>query len=201
MPYAPKQDKVVPYAPYLKPKLPYGPTLVKLMQFMPKSRRVSIPVLSIPDRTHVQEILDRGTVTLEFIALKDGADVSFEVDHQVDLAAAQMKLTKPIDFERVLHDQPPVAVFEKNVTAMKILQDVAEILQIYSSATVTIEGHTATPSHKMDSWAQQLADNRAARVQEALEYLKIDPGRMSSRGFPGDLGDGCPNVIVQITGF
>merc|ERR1719246_316486 len=65
-------------------------------------------------------------------------------------------LKEQIDFKGVHHGDKAVPKSKEEKKAMAILGDVADILNIYDTATLIVEGHTATPPEKMDQWAHDL---------------------------------------------
>jgi len=76
---------------------------------------------------------------------------------------------------------------------------VAEVLKIYDTAEVLIEGHTATPADKMDDWAFQLAGNRAELVKTYLVDHGIKKGRITCVPLPGHLGNNKSDIVILIT--
>jgi len=158
-----------------------------------------VPKLSDDNKAKLKEILARNRVLLLFHDIYGN-----EVRHDDDLSevgSAQLKLKDAIDFKPVHHGKTPTAIYKDEDKTTGVLGDIADVLSIYSSATVTIEGHTATPPEKMDSWAHELARNRADKVKETVCSHGTDPKRLSTKGCPGNLGDNHPDVKLKITGF
>jgi len=158
------------------------------------------PVLTKSDKDKLKEILVRGNVILVFTDL-NGKEVPYDAEDMPDLSEAALRLKKPIDFQRVHHGKTPAAIYDDVSAAMHVIGDVHEVLNIYSTATVVVEGHTATPEKKMDSWSQDLADNRAKKVVDTLKGLGTQSKRLTAKGRPGKSGDGHADVVIQITGF
>jgi len=158
-----------------------------------------VPKLSDEHKKKLDEILARNRVVIKFTAV-DGSDVSHH-DTDSEIAHAAIKLKDPIDFKPQHHGKSNAAVYKDEDKTVGVLGDVSDILQIYSSAAVTIEGHTATPPERMDNWSQKLADNRADKVKDSISQHGIDPKRLTSKGLPGSLGDNHPDVKLKITGF
>jgi len=114
---------------------------------------------------------------------------------------ASIKLKEAIDFKPVHYGKKQVALYKDEDKTDGVLGDVADILAVYSSATVVVEGHTATPPEKIDSWAHELAKIRADKVKASVVTHGIDSKRLSAKGLPGNLGDGHPDVKLKIAGF
>jgi len=68
----------------------------------------------------------------------------------VDLVHHQLHLNSEMGFKAVLRSETPYTEFEDEQVSMEILKDVAEVMNIFSKATVLVEGHTATQQDKMD---------------------------------------------------
>jgi len=119
----------------------------------------------------------------------------------VDLVHHQLHLNSEIGFKAVLRSETPYTEFEDERTAMEVLKDVAEVMNIYEMATVLVEGHTATPPDKMDDWAFDLASSRADFIKSRLESLCIDPHRVTTVGLPGYRGCGNPAIKFKILSY
>jgi len=158
-----------------------------------------VPKLSDDHKKKLKEILDRNRVLLVFHDV-NGKEVRHD-DDLSEVGSAQLKLKELIDFKPVHHGKTPTAIYKDDEKTTAVLGDIADVLQIYSSATVMIEGHTATPPEKMDNWAHELAKNRADKVKDTVCGHGIDPKRLSTKGCPGNLGDNHPDVKLKITGF
>jgi flagellar motor protein MotB len=179
---------------------PPAPATRELAPPPPKEEAIKVvPKLSDDHKKKLKEILARDRVILRFTNA-DGYEVAHD-DTVAEITDAQIKLKEAIDFKPVHHGKKPVASYKDEDKTIGVLGDVADILQIYSSATVVIEGHTATPPEKMDSWAHELAINRAEKVKASVVQHGIDVKRLSSKGLPGNLGDNTPDVKLKITGF
>jgi len=185
-----------------KPQAKPSPEEEKLLQEpIPEEKtEKKAPVLSKSEKDKLAQILARGNVILVFTDL-DGKEVPYDAEDMPDLSEAVLKLKKPIDFQRIHHGTSPVAIYDNVSAANLVIGDVHKVLQIYSTATVVVEGHTATPEKKMDSWSQDLADNRAKRVVDSLKSLGTHSKRLTAEGRPGKSGDGHADVVIQITGF
>jgi len=165
----------------------------------PKESIKIVPSLNDENKRKLKEILARDRVILRFMAA-DGSEVAHD-DDSAEITDASIKLKEAIDFKPVHHGKKPVAQYKDEDKTVGVLGDVADILAIYSSATVVVEGHTATPPDKMDSWAHELAKNRADKVKSSVVTHGVDSKRLSSKGLPGNLGDGSPDVKLKIVGF
>jgi len=159
----------------------------------------TLPTLSSAKKAIIGDVLARDRVEL-ILTSTDGSVVQYS-DDSAQVSDAQMKLKETIEFKTVLHGKPPEATFKNEGSVTSLLGDVVEILNVYSTATVLIEGHTATPKEKMDSWAHELASNRAERVKKALMSMGIASRRLSAVGLPGHLGINSPDVIMKIVSF
>jgi len=119
----------------------------------------------------------------------------------VDLVHHQLHLNSEMGFKAVLRSETPYTEFEDEQVSMEILKDVAEVMNIFSKATVLVEGHTATPQDKMDDWAFERANNRSSFIKSRLESLGIDPHRVTTVGLPGYLGCGKPAIKFKILSY
>jgi len=115
--------------------------------------------------------------------------------------SAQVRLRDPIEFAPVRHGDAPVASFLREGSAMDTLGDVAELLSIYDTAAVLIEGHTATPPEDMDRWAYDLALGRAEFVKAAIASFGVALGRLKTAALPGKFGSNGHGVVLVITSF
>jgi len=117
---------------------------------------------------------------------------------KVEIASA-LYLKQFVEFHLVKRGEDPNAVFTEPDKQKKALGDVAEVLKIYDTAEVLIEGHTATPADKMDDWAFQLAGNRAELVKTYLVDHGIKKGRITCVPLPGHLGNNKSDIVILIT--
>jgi len=154
-----------------------------------------VPKLSEESHTKLKDILAGGRVAL----LADGG--SHSADNAAEVREFQLKLNSTISFKKIHHGQNPDAIFSDEKSATAMLKDVAGIMEVYPTATVEIEGHTATPDDKMDSWAQTLADNRARKVKSTIEEFGVPSHRLLAAGMPGHLGDGHNDVKLKVVKF
>jgi len=154
-----------------------------------------VPKLSEESHTKLKDILAGGRVAL----LADGG--SHSADNEAEVREFQLKLNSTISFKKIHHGQNPDAIFSDEKSSTAMLKDVAGIMEVYPTATVQIEGHTATPDDKMDSWAQTLADNRARKVKSTIEDLGVPSSRLLASGMPGHLGDGHNDVKLKVVKF
>jgi len=111
---------------------------------------------------------------------------------------AAVNLKETIEFEYMFRGQPPSAVLSDPNHAAEILQEAANVLKVYDSVIVSIEGHTATPDDKMDDWAFALAQGRADKVKNSFVDLGIAEHRLKPIGLPGRLGSGVAATMLKI---
>mmetsp|Transcript_12895 Transcript_12895/g.36529 ORF Transcript_12895/g.36529 Transcript_12895/m.36529 type:complete len:729 (+) Transcript_12895:175-2361(+) len=114
---------------------------------------------------------------------------------------ARVQLATSLQFKPVHHGDSPVAHFLNEEEAMTLLGDVGELLSIYSTAALLIEGHTATPPAKMDKWAHDLARGRAELVKNTIASFGVDPERLTTISLPGNLGTNTHDVALKVTKF
>lgn len=121
--------------------------------------------------------------------------------HVAPRPVASLNLNVPLDFKGVQHFGPTTAIYEDEFRAMQVLADAAQVLNLYSTCIVSIEGHTATLDSKMDTWAHELAHNRAEKVKEGFMALGIDERRIKTVGLPGRLGSSKQDTVIKIVAF
>jgi len=158
-----------------------------------------LPALCAEQKSRLSAILDRDQVQLVLIS-PDGSQVEIN-DSCAEISHAQVKLNEPVDFKPVHHGKTPTAMYKDEEKALGLLGDVADVLRVFSTATVLIEGHTATPSDKVDEWAHEFAKNRAEKVQATIASHGIDPKRLKIKGCPGGLGEDHADIKINITDF
>jgi len=156
-----------------------------------------LPELHGEKQERLKEILNMNRVELSFNSANDSDPDS----HTKSPAGASIKLKKTIDFEPVHHGESPIACFKDEEQAMRVLADVAEIMKLYHTASLLIEGHTATPDEKVDKWAQELAQSRADKVRSTLLSLDMEAERLRAVGRPGHHGSGKHDVLLKIANF
>mmetsp|Transcript_33440 Transcript_33440/g.79483 ORF Transcript_33440/g.79483 Transcript_33440/m.79483 type:complete len:398 (+) Transcript_33440:3-1196(+) len=118
---------------------------------------------------------------------------------EVDEENFQLKFSKPLEFEKRHHGASPTATFKDEAQVTEMLKDLVQVLELFATAEIDIEGHTSTPDAKLDAWSRELAFNRAMKVKDALEALGIRKARMKARGRPGKFGTGKSEVVFRIT--
>jgi len=153
---------------------------------------VSSPELTAEEDAQLKQIF--GNKRIELV-IHGGSDPDAG-DH-----VASLILNDLIQFKPVHHGNTPKAEFRHPEKVHEMLKDVSEILKIYRNAVLNIEGHTATPPEKMDQWAHDLADNRAAAVKETIVSFGVDSSRLMSIGMPGNLGSGKVDTKLKIMRF
>merc|ERR1740123_1466218 len=121
--------------------------------------------------------------------------------HVAPSPVASIGLNTPLHFKGVQHFGPTEPIFEDEESAMRLLDDAAQVLKLYPTVTVSIEGHTATPPDKLDMWAHELAQNRAEKVKEVFIANGINEDRLKTVGLPGHLGSSKHDTVIKIVGF
>mmetsp|Transcript_34793 Transcript_34793/g.68688 ORF Transcript_34793/g.68688 Transcript_34793/m.68688 type:complete len:773 (+) Transcript_34793:38-2356(+) len=121
--------------------------------------------------------------------------------HVAPSPVASLSLRTPLEFKGVQHFGSTEPIFEDEESAMRLLDDAAQVLKLYPNVTVSIEGHTATPENRMDIWAHELAQNRAEKVKEVFIANGISEDRLKSVGLPGPLGSSTHDTVMKIVGF
>ncbi|MBX2873161.1 MAG: OmpA family protein [Saprospiraceae bacterium] len=69
-------------------------------------------------------------------------------------------------------------------SSMAIIRSIAKMMQEHPDVRLSVEGHT--DSSGSSSYNQKLSNVRAIAVRDALVSLKIDPSRLSAKGFGED---------------
>lgn len=180
------------------------------------------PSLDEDQKAKLECILTRANVALQFVDSLgtkhslDSLDSSPHMDFAPGSACSSESMTstqlltaahihvevkKPLSFRKVKRGNPPEADFQNEHEAMISIGDVAELLHIYSTAMVLVQGHTATPEDKIDVWATELAQHRSDKVKSAIVDLGVSSDRITSKGFPGKTGDSHPDVVIKILEF
>jgi len=111
---------------------------------------------------------------------------------------ASVTLKKKIDFVGVHHGQDVTPKYTKQKDAEEILKNTAEILKIFDTVIVSIEGHTATPDEKMDEWAHSLAQARADKIKSVLVEMGIEADRLKPIGLPGKYGTRQHDLVLHV---
>jgi len=121
--------------------------------------------------------------------------------HVAPSPVASLGLNTPLHFKGVQHFESTEPIFQDEESAMRLLDDAAQVLKLYPTVTVSIEGHTATPPDKLDMWAHELAQNRAEKVKEVFVANGINEDRLKTVGLPGHLGSSKHDTVMRIVGF
>ncbi len=69
-------------------------------------------------------------------------------------------------------------------SSMAIIRSIAEMMEEHPDVRLSVEGHT--DSSGSSSYNQKLSNVRAIAVRDALVSLKVDPSRLSAKGFGED---------------
>ncbi len=69
-------------------------------------------------------------------------------------------------------------------SSMAIIQSIAEMMEQHPEVRLSVEGHTDASGSS--SYNQKLSNVRAIAVRDALVSLKVDPSRLSAKGFGED---------------
>jgi outer membrane protein OmpA-like peptidoglycan-associated protein len=150
----------------------------------------NVPAGTVRLQVEAPGYLPSGTV-LELVARRD-ASVVITVNARpkapnVVLTPQEIKLKKQVHF---VHDSAEVLP-----DSQAILEEVAATLQSHPElARIEVQGHTddsGTPAHN-----QQLSEQRAQAVREALIRIGVEPGRLVARGY-GDERPLVPNSSAQ----
>merc|ERR1719282_1206762 len=159
-----------------------------------KSSLLNVLKLSGHHEKQLTHVLEQNRV--ELIWSSDATN--FDKDAEIPAHEAQVSVRVPIAFSTVLHSNPPVPYFSDEDHAMQVLGDVTEILKIFHTAKLLIEGHMATPPEKIDKWAHELARNRAEIVKATIVSFGIEANRISTSGLPGNFGNNRHDVVLKI---
>lgn len=124
----------------------------------------------------------------------------------LDPATKQIQLKQNIEFalEKRGDDYVLAPEFASPAAAAKareILLDVADLLKIFPSALVMIEGHTKCTNEELDDIAAEIALARAELVKNTLMSMGIEEFRMDAIGLPGGLGHNDHRVAMTIIGI
>jgi len=159
----------------------------------------TLPALSRESKAIIDDVIARDRVDL-ILKRGDGSVVQHSGGPE-QINVAHVHLKEAVEFESVLHGKPPEAVFKDESLVSNLLGDVADILGVYKTATVLIEASTVTSSDELDSWAHELATNRAEKIKDALASIGVDEKRLNAVGVPDNMGDKRPGVTVKIISF
>lgn len=138
------------------------------------------PVLDVKQKAQVEDILKKTKVSV----------------------CAIISSCTPIDFQKMKHQADvSTAAFTDPEAVEKMLTGVAELLTVYDTACLSIQGHSSTPEDKMDAWADSLTLARAEKVKEVICRHGVQPERMETIGLPGSKGSNRTEVVMRITSF
>jgi len=146
------------------------------------------PPLAPAEEAKLKAILARGRVAL-------------------DIPSREIRPTKPLHFEADdAGSSRPVARFStprdaNRADAVEVLKDAADILAIYSTAALCVEGYTEEGSDDDEKQASQTAQANADLVKSTLVSFKVEPGRIAAVGLPGKLGGNTNGAALRITSF
>lgn len=146
-----------------------------------KELRNMVAALEGQHKDRYQDIINRGWV-------------------QLDLGSKQLILKRGIEFTDMRRGAGRTTFCEPT-EAHIVLNDVADMLRIFHSAVVLIEGHTATPLDQLDDFAHEVAFSRAELVKLELMSLGIEEYRLDAIGLPGDLGRNENKVVLNFIGI
>eukprot|EP00929_Paragymnodinium_shiwhaense_P007408 TRINITY_DN11130_c0_g1_i1.p1 TRINITY_DN11130_c0_g1~~TRINITY_DN11130_c0_g1_i1.p1 ORF type:complete len:329 (-),score=83.83 TRINITY_DN11130_c0_g1_i1:160-1146(-) len=134
----------------------------------------------------------------------------------LDLAAREIRPVKRIEFEDYnesttpsdwLSSRAPASGARFATTpaghslALEILRDVAEIMSIYETAVLCVEGHSEERAGISEKQATTQAQANADLVKSTLVSFNVEPGRIAAVGLPGKLGSNTNGVALRITSF
>lgn len=89
--------------------------------------------------------------------------------------------------------------FADPVLAKAILSDLVELLRIFKSFVVLIEGHTqGVTLVELGDYEHDVADERANLVKSILVQLGIPEFRLTTLGLPGFLGNGKDDIVLKL---
>jgi len=160
----------------------------------PKAVAIGSPNLNTEKEGQLKKVL--AGKRIELVMSQEG-----DFKTEAEAFEAKLHLKDPLEFKAVHHGDMSAAQFSNEAKAMEVLSDVAEVLKVYHSASLLIEGHTATPPEKMDKWAHDLAHSRAEKVKAAIVALGVEAQRLGTVGLPGHLGSGKHDTVLKITSF
>jgi len=123
---------------------------------------------------------------------------TIRANERVELIMAEKKLIlkSGLSFKVDVGRNVVRADFENDVKAIQVLADAAEILKLFPSAVLMIEGHTSTPVEDLDTFWNEVAYARAERVKTELVFLGVEEYRMMAIGLPGPLGSNQDKVVI-----
>merc|ERR1712107_229925 len=171
------------------------PIVVERKPSMKEAPRLAMPHLSPDDEAELDKILARKAVTL-WVGNKQ---ITHSHGHEGE--GFHIKLRSFIDFKKVHRTETPHAELANEKRDMDMITDVAEIMQLFPTCELYLEGHTKTQDDKIDDWAKALALNRAEKVKSIIAACGIDPRRMETKGMPGHMGDMHNDVKIKIKNF
>merc|ERR1712107_829670 len=153
---------------------PPAPAPVQRKSRVPERKK--LPHLTPPEEAELDEILKHKNVSIHI----DGKEVVHYHDHEHG-HDINIKMKNPMDFAKVKHGESTVATLLHEDREMVMITDVAKVLQVSRTATLMVEGHTATPPNKMDAWAHELALNRAEKIKSLIVSQGVDASRIETK--------------------
>lgn len=116
----------------------------------------------------------------------------------LNVGTGTLEIRKPIEFKVRKPSEAPVAAFANEAAAAEVLQDAAEILQVFPDVPITIEAHAKREKGGTEAFWEQLTANRADVVKRTLGSKGIDLGIISTVGLPGKKGLNTNSVIFRL---
>eukprot|EP00929_Paragymnodinium_shiwhaense_P111427 TRINITY_DN7944_c0_g1_i1.p1 TRINITY_DN7944_c0_g1~~TRINITY_DN7944_c0_g1_i1.p1 ORF type:complete len:304 (+),score=91.84 TRINITY_DN7944_c0_g1_i1:98-1009(+) len=156
--------------------------------------RQAAPMLSQAEDAKLKAVLKNGLVKLDYETreLQVLEAMSFQEVPQQQYAD---------DATQSGPSQGAKVVFRDEGRQQAALRDAAEVLKIYDSASVCIEGHTESASSKLAAGAREVALAQAELVKSRLIAFGIAASRLTTVGLPGNLGHNKSCIVLRITNF
>lgn len=129
--------------------------------------------------------------------LRSLAQIESKGNVEINTRSGDVKILKDIAFVGKKPPQHPTAEFAADKDAHSVLDDVAAIWNHFQ-VPMRIEGHTK--GGESEFW-QELADNRAQLIVEALHKKGVVYEKMTAAGLPGKKGLNKVGVVVQLDIF
>lgn len=146
--------------------------------------------------TECKQTLEENTKTEGVRFVKGIQPIAQRHNVAVNFAMGTVDIKKTIEFKVMKKD--PAAVFVNEATALEVLQDAVEILQLLSGVPVTIEAHVKQEKGGTEAYWEELAANRAAAVKKMMGSKGLDLDTLSAVGFAGKKGQNNNSILLRL---
>eukprot|EP00930_Biecheleria_cincta_P057990 TRINITY_DN43857_c0_g1_i1.p1 TRINITY_DN43857_c0_g1~~TRINITY_DN43857_c0_g1_i1.p1 ORF type:complete len:346 (+),score=90.22 TRINITY_DN43857_c0_g1_i1:70-1107(+) len=116
---------------------------------------------------------------------------------QINMSNGHCFTLRTIEFVPRKPGEDPVAEFEDEELAMRVIQDVASLWKLFP-VPIVVEGHTKDIGDGPEDFWQNLADNRAALCASKLRACGVDRAKLQSVGKPGNQGLNRAALVIHL---